>query len=128
MTSKGYLRALEILRDNPDIGLPSRFAELMWPDAPGWEKSIKVGRGATRGAGMPRAGGHLLGRMRKAGLIDWYYPDTRWSLRVFFLTKAGKEFLLTGVEKLRQCYLHATGQLCADIETGDHEVLLQGGP
>jgi len=90
---KGYVRALEIVRDNPDLRTPGQFAEMMWPDSPCWNHSINVGYGASPGAGMPRAGGHLLGRMRKAGLIDWYYPDSRFSPRVFFLTMAGQQFL-----------------------------------
>lgn len=64
----GYGKALLLIRDKEIKGC-RQFAELMWADSDCWQKVHNVGHGATRGAGMWRAGGSLLGRLYHAGLI-----------------------------------------------------------
>lgn len=48
---------------------PREFAQLMWPDSPGWQRSHRCGYGASRGAMMPKVGGGFLGRLYHRGLI-----------------------------------------------------------
>lgn len=61
-------RGLEIIRDNPGLR-PARFAELMWPNSPGWDRVVKCGHGSHRGGGMYQAGGGLLGKYSRAGYV-----------------------------------------------------------
>ena len=82
--------ALMVVKQNPKI-YPGRFAELVWPDAPGWTKNINVGHGSTRGAGMPQAGGHWLGKLRIAGLVHRDYSSVHQSL--YTITQAGLDYL-----------------------------------
>jgi hypothetical protein len=84
------LRALAILRDWPkthdicDHIRPREFAELMWPDSPGWSRCHKCGPyGSSFGAMMPKVGGGFLGKLRARGLITY-------SSR---LTRAGEDML-----------------------------------
>ena len=63
-------RATMILQAHPD-GLTARqFASLMWTVNPAWYRMSKIGRGATRGVGMWRAGGGYLGRLVKQGIAS----------------------------------------------------------
>ena len=51
---------------------PKAFARAMWPDSPGWKSLTKCGNnGVTRGGAMPQAAGTLLGRLNRAGLINY---------------------------------------------------------
>lgn len=93
------LRALAILRDWPkthdicDHIRPREFAELMWPDSPGWSRCHKCGPyGSSFGAMMPKVGGGFLGKLRARGLITYASR----------LTRAGEDLLnhrITPTEK-----------------------------
>lgn len=66
-------RAMDILANNPDI-TAGEFAELMWPDSPGWNRHVKSGtRSVAAGRGMCKAGGSYLGRLARRGLC--YYSE-----------------------------------------------------
>ena len=85
-------RALEIIRKHGDeIRCPTDFARFMWPDAEGWRKVGKCGYGSSYGVGMRLGAGGYLGRLRKAGLVDWVYRE--YDGRRFFLTDKGKKAL-----------------------------------
>ena len=84
-----YTRALEILRQHPGISARG-FAEQMWPNAEGWHHVCKVGRGATYGAGMWRAGGGYLGRLIKQGLVRREYS---WSGQYVYFALAEKQLV-----------------------------------
>lgn len=79
------LRALEVIRDH-NITMPSQFARLLWPNAPGWKVAVRTGRGSSRGRQMKSAGGVYLARLVKRDLI----METG---RGYMLTKAGREVL-----------------------------------
>lgn len=86
----GTVRALLLIRDN-QIRMPGQFARLMWPNSPYWDKVYNVGHGATKGVGMWKAGGSLLGKLAQGGLIrrPWYNDrDDSYAL-----TDKGREFL-----------------------------------
>lgn len=53
------------------------FAGQMWPDSPAWSKSRCGPVTGGRGIGMVRAGNGLLGKMRKAGLVEQDYAVRR---------------------------------------------------
>ena len=85
-------KALEIISQHGDnIRCPTDFGHFMWPDAEGWRKVGKCGYGSTYGVGMRLASGGYLGRLRKAGLIDWRYCEHEG--RQFFLTDEGRKAL-----------------------------------
>ena len=62
----GQRRALEILRDEPDL-LAKEFARLMWPDSDCWRHPVKCGYGSHRGGGMYLAAGGFLGKLYHKG-------------------------------------------------------------
>lgn len=65
-------RALAILRASDRPMRPGEFAEKMWPDSEGWQRSHKVGPyGAAQGAAMALAAGGYLGKLQARGLIRW---------------------------------------------------------
>lgn len=100
MLTKPQRRALEILRNAEDQRLlPSQFAERMWPDSPYWKHSYNVGRGATRGIAMYRAGGAYLGRLQKLGYVHWTAwgrVDNEYLYHGYRLTDKGREALDAG--------------------------------
>lgn len=64
-------RALDILANNPGI-TAGEFAEMMWPNSPGWNRQIKSGtKGVSAGRGMCKAGGSYLGRLARRGLARY---------------------------------------------------------
>jgi hypothetical protein len=68
------VKCLTILRDQGPLRA-GQFAERIWPNAPGWHRHMKCGQhGSAAGGGMRIAGGQLLGKLRKAGWVD-YIPD-----------------------------------------------------
>lgn len=69
--SETKLKALRILKRRPLR--PREFAEKMWPDAQAWQRTSNVGRGATKGVGIIRAGGGYLGKLEKQGLAQWVH-------------------------------------------------------
>lgn len=80
-------RALEILKDNPDIGA-NHFASLFWPDSKAWNKSYNTGNGATRGKGMWLSAGSYLAKLVKAGLV---WRDCSYGHVTFRLSSEGRE-------------------------------------
>ena len=71
--SPAQQRAMNILANNPGI-TAGEFAELMWPDSPGWNRQVKSGtRSVAAGRGMCKAGGSYLGRLARRGLC--YYSE-----------------------------------------------------
>ena len=91
MATETQLRALQIIRSN-EIERPGHFARLMWPDAEAWQRPAKCGNhGVSKGGGMRMAGGAYLGKLQKAGLVEWY---TTWpNRRLYRLTPAGESQL-----------------------------------
>lgn len=85
----GTIKALQIIRDN-EIYKATRFAELMWPESPCWQKIYNIGRGATRGVGLWLAAGSFLRKLQYQGLITIYYP--RYGMEVS-LTSKGRDLL-----------------------------------
>lgn len=74
---KATIRALLILREdekNPtsERMRPREFAQLMWPDSPGWNRMHRCGYGVSAGARMPVVGGQFLGKLRARGLIGMW--------------------------------------------------------
>ena len=62
-------RALRILYEHGPLH-PWKFARLMWPDSPGWNRIHKCGNyGASPGAMMPMVGGGYLGKLKKRGWV-----------------------------------------------------------
>lgn len=90
---KGFVRALEIL-STKEVKMCRDFAELMWPDSDCWRKVYNVGHGATRGAGMWRAGGSMLGKLHQCGLIELFLPGER-----IRLTEKGYDYLKENATK-----------------------------
>jgi hypothetical protein len=85
-------RALEVLAAFRGGLTAARFAALMWPDAPAWNKSGRCGPyGSSRGLGIRQAGGGFLGKLRKAGLSASYYKEGH--LRLHVITADGLEAL-----------------------------------
>ena len=83
-------RALEIVRDNPDIR-PRIFANLMWPDSEGHRHHTKCGpRGSTRGGGMRLSAGGYLGKLSRAGLL--VYTGHKYG-SAYVISRAGEEAL-----------------------------------
>lgn len=66
--SPEVLRALQVLAGGPIR--PAEFARRLWPNAEGWSRCSKCGRGSHRGGGMVLAAGGYLGRLRKLGLAE----------------------------------------------------------
>ena len=77
--SKSTTKALKIIQDN-DVYNARRFAELMWPDSPCWNKVYNTGNGATRGKGMWLAGGSFLKKLQYAGFIRIHYLKIGWKI------------------------------------------------
>lgn len=69
-------KALRLVRDHGPVA-PAKFAEMMWPDSPAWNKVYMAGNkgGAVRGRGIVRSAGSYLGKPRKAGLV---YRNSNW--------------------------------------------------
>lgn len=91
MISKDYAvyKALKLL-ENKKPERPSEFARIMWPNSPRWTRRVKCGRnGVSVGGGMNLAGGAFLGKLRKANLISYYYPDD-YATR-YILTSDGQQ-------------------------------------
>jgi len=85
---KSTEKALRIIRDN-EVCSPRRFAELMWPDSPGWKQHHKCGNySSVAGGMMPMVGGAFLGKLRKQGLILYGFPKSR-----IILSNQGDEIL-----------------------------------
>lgn len=80
--------ALEAIRDHQVDG-GRTFAHLLWPDNPGWKR---LSKSAGRGVGMRLAGGALLGKLQKAGLIRLFRGRTRQD-SYFVLTEAGEAMI-----------------------------------
>ena len=84
--TKSVLKALLIIRDKKPTR-PGEFAYWMWEDYPRWNARTKCGNGVSIGGGMNIAAGGYLGKLKKAGWIDW-----QWSgnigvyIRSYFLT------------------------------------------
>lgn len=91
MATDAQIRALTIISSN-EIERPAHFARLMWPNAEAWCRPAKCGNhGVSKGGGMRMAGGGYIGKLRKAGLIEWYRT---WPKRdLLRLTDAGKAVL-----------------------------------
>lgn len=70
MITKQQYKALLVIRDHGPM-TPREFAEKMWPESLGWNRSHKVGRGSSRGAAMAATGGAYLGRLRKMGFTRY---------------------------------------------------------
>lgn len=70
------IKALKLVCDHGPVA-PAKFAELMWPDSPAWNRVYTVGNkgGAVRGRGILRSAGSYLGKLRKAGLV---YRNSNW--------------------------------------------------
>jgi hypothetical protein len=86
MTQK-TLRALLIIRDN-NVTSAAEFAALMWPESSGWNRRVKCGNyGVSVGGGMALAGGGLVGKLVKRGLVVRVYAFDR-TMRLH-LTDAG---------------------------------------
>ena len=84
-------RALKIIADNGDERMTAHeFGDAMWPDSPAHNRYSRQGRGSCRGKGIWFAGGCLLGRLEKAGLIC----RLRWQNMVW-LTNKGRKLLQT---------------------------------
>jgi len=83
-------RALMIIAVHPEL-TATQFAELMWPDHPGWRRISKQGHGSCSGKGMWFAAGCFLGKLQARGLIVRGFA--RWSMRKTRLTAKGKQVL-----------------------------------
>lgn len=89
--SKKQAQALRIIRDKSVVS-PRHFARLFWPDSECWSNHTKCGpNGVSRGGGMSLAGGGYLGKLTKAGLIQWMPMRDGPS---YFLTELGKRLLM----------------------------------
>lgn len=71
--------ALRLIEGNQPIR-PREFAMLMWPDAPGWLRSIRANNRSCPGGGMNLAAGGYLGRLRQRGLVEWTKDGYRLSV------------------------------------------------
>jgi len=78
MLTEPQRRALLILQGQGEQGIrPREFAKAMWPDSPGWQRSVKCGpNGSHRGGGMYTTGGAYLARLVRAGWARKNYRDT----------------------------------------------------
>lgn len=88
-------RSLQIIRDE-DFTHPARFAELAWPDSPGWNHSRKSGGyGVAKGMGMFVAAGCHLGILERLGLVTVRYigEATKGHGRKWTLTDDGQRLL-----------------------------------
>lgn len=73
MATDRQLRALRIIAEG-SVERPGQFALLMWPDAEAWRRPAKCGNhGVSKGGGMRTVGSTYLGKLRKAGLVEWRY-------------------------------------------------------
>lgn len=85
------LRALQIVGASDGGTGGAAFADRMWPDSYGHHRLGRVGYGVTKGPAMPRAGGALLSRIERLGLIARTYDSGYTPL--YRLTAAGKALL-----------------------------------
>lgn len=97
------LRALRIVGNNPTGGAP--FANRMWPDSYGHHHLGRVGFGVTRGPAMPRAGGALLSRMQREGLVTFTYRDGGYS-PVYRPSAIGQQILDRDGRDIPKCAPH----------------------
>lgn len=81
------IRALRIVKSLHGGTSATQFARRMWPSDERWKLRV----GDRRRAGLRLAGGGLLGKLQRAGLIDRVYCDNGGL--VVGLTKAGHEKL-----------------------------------
>jgi hypothetical protein len=87
------LRALRIIGKWGHDGGAS-FADKMWPDSYGHHRVANCGpNGATTGAAMPRAGGALLSRLKRQGLLDRHWTAYHSYRQDYVLSAAGKAVL-----------------------------------
>lgn len=98
--TKAQRKALEILRDLPPDYLgrqrtyAAEFARSMWPDSPGWTRVSNVGRGATTGVGIKRAGGAYLARLSALGLVATEWNTSPFSYTTYYsITEKGRKAL-----------------------------------
>ena len=85
-------RALEIVAEHGPIR-PAQFADRMWPDSPGWQRSYKCGPwGASRGIAMARTGGAYLGKLQRRGWIHQPWHEMPWGYQPegYSLTEEGQ--------------------------------------
>lgn len=95
------IKGLTIIRDSKALYMPSQFAKLFWgSDHPGWQRHGKAGvNGAATGVGMRLAGGALLGKWERWGLIS--SPMRSWEFSAhnrYKLTDKGKAYLESAKE------------------------------
>lgn len=79
--TKTEIKAIKILDVEYGRELSARqFAEEMWPDSPGWDKSTNNSYGAQRGKGMWLAAGGYLRKLQRKGLVTANYDSasTKW--------------------------------------------------
>lgn len=69
---------------------PKLFAKEMWPDSPGWRRSVKCGHGSHRGGGMYIAAGGFLGKLCQ---YEWVQRDNADGWHGFSLTQKGRGIL-----------------------------------
>jgi hypothetical protein len=69
MISEATYMALVIIGAHPGI-TPGMFAKRMWPDSPSWGRHTRAGHGSVTGAGIRQAGGALIGKMSRSGLVE----------------------------------------------------------
>lgn len=71
-------KGLALLREHGPLS-PREFAQLMWPDSPGWETRTRKFGGAQGAVGgtMPMKGARLLWRLHALGLASQDHTD-RW--------------------------------------------------
>ena len=73
MITEKQKKALNILWEEGRMR-PKRFAELMWPDSPYWNKCYNCGPyGASFGIKMFTAAGGYLGRLKKKGWVRYTF-------------------------------------------------------
>jgi hypothetical protein len=99
----GTIRALAIISEHAGESLgPQRFAHHYFPkDHPGWKRIGKCGaHGSRRGSGLVLWAGGFLGKLRAAGLIDWWNRSGEYGAsRKCYLTKAGRDLLANAAER-----------------------------
>lgn len=82
-------RALAIIDEHAEtITRPRDFAGYMWPDSDRWTVHTRCGYGVTQGGGMSLAAGGYLGKLVRAGLVQWYGKPGSFERR-FYLTDLG---------------------------------------
>lgn len=83
-------KALDIVAKYPGMN-PARFAERMWPNSPGHQRSHKCGAyGSSKGGMMAMAAGGYLSRLERKGWLRGVYKTT---YREWFITPEGRKAL-----------------------------------